>query len=134
DFGCGRARAGPRPSAASNSAWSDLQLGQIDPAPLGPALVSDLRELHAPGAGEQIPRERPALRDMPQEQLPLRAESVLVGVVVRNLLPAGEEIDALRNIGIPYRLRGRGARLDQTAPQSGDRRAECAVDLERQKI
>src|SRR6266478_3514335 len=65
---------------------------------------------------------------------PWRPEGVLIRIVVRDLLPAGEEVDGLRDVGIPHRLRRRRARLDITAPQAGDRRAQGAVDLERQEI
>src|SRR5437588_326800 len=53
---------------------SELQLLDVDPAPLAPALQPGLRQLHPPGPGLEVPRKlRHLARDMPQEQLPLRA-------------------------------------------------------------
>ena len=112
----------------------DLERGHVDPAPLGPALQSELGQLHAFGAFEQVPLERRVVEQVPDEQFPFDLERVVVDLVVRHLLPAGEEIDRLRHVGIPHRLRRVDARLRPAVGQPGDRGAERAVDVKRDQV
>src|SRR5260370_38203619 len=76
--------------ATSREDWggelSYLQLRNVDPAALFPALVRALDELHALGALDQPVREGRVLDDVADEHLPLGLEAVLVGYVVRHLL------------------------------------------------
>src|SRR5208282_206027 len=113
---------------------SALQLGNVDPAPLGPALEAELGELDAFGPREQIPAEGSAFHDVPDVELPLRLEAVGIGLGVRYLLPLGEEVVATQRIRVPYRLRRRLARLDPAAREPGQRRAARAVELEGDEI
>src|SRR4029077_16789708 len=64
---------------------SHLQRGDVDPAPLLPAPYPRLRKLHAVGALEQRPFERSVLKEMAEENLPLRLEAVVVGGHVGHL-------------------------------------------------
>src|SRR5256885_222620 len=73
---------------------SRFELRHVEPLLLTPALVAELGELHALGAFEQAPAKRALAGDVPEEELPLRLEGVVV-VVVRNFFPAGEEVDWL---------------------------------------
>src|SRR5262249_61386183 len=100
---------------------SPLESGTLDHAPPGRSFGRELGELPPLPPRQQIPPKRRVLRDMPQEQLPLCPEGILIRLVVGNLLPAGEEIDRLGNVGIPHRLRRCGTWLDIAAPQAGNR-------------
>src|SRR5205085_8680152 len=93
-----------------------------------PALQAELGELHAFRAFEEPPTERAFARDVAQEELPLHLERVVV-VLARHFLPAGEEIDRLRDIGVPDRLRRLGVRLAEAAAQARYCAALGAVDL-----
>ena len=53
---------------------------------------------------------------------------------VGHVLPRREEVDGLRNVGVPHGLRRGGARLDLAVGEPGDRGAERAVDMERDEI
>src|SRR5262245_41790786 len=107
-----------RPSAAGRGTMidmrisSDLQRGHVDPAPLLEALVGALDELHALGALDQRVLERGVLDDVADEHLPFRLETVLVDDIVRHFLPAVVKVDGLLLVGVPYRPRRGGARLD----------------------
>src|SRR5690242_1315843 len=97
-----------------------LESRHIQPPPLPPAALRELGELNAARALEQIPSEVTLARDVLQEQLPLRFECIVPRQIVRNFLPARVEIDRLRNVWIPYRLRRIRARLCEAAPKSRD--------------
>ena len=73
------------------AALSASSARHVEPAPLGPALQAELGELHALRAFEQVPAERAALDDVPQEQLPLHLERVVVHAIVRHLLPVSKK-------------------------------------------
>src|SRR5581483_923687 len=111
-----------------------LELGHVDPAPLLPAAQRAVDELQALGALDEIPAERGAFADVPDEELPFGLERVLAGGRVRNFVPVCEEIVALRHVGVPHRP-GRGVEgLREAAREPRDRGAARAVDLERGEI
>src|SRR6185369_9642492 len=56
---------------------SGLELGQIDPAPLGPALQAELDELDALRRFEQVPLEVALAPDVFEEEFPLDLERVV---------------------------------------------------------
>src|SRR6185295_3532530 len=70
----------------------DLDRGDVDPAPLAPALQRAFGELHALGAFQQRVFIGRVLADVTDEHFPLLLEPVVVDDVVRNLLPVGVEI------------------------------------------
>ena len=72
--------------------------------------------------------------DVAEEQLPLDLERVVVARVRRHLLPGVVEVDRLRDVGVPHRLRRGRARLDAAVGQPGDRGAVRAVDVERHEV
>ena len=61
-----------------------LQRRHLDPAALLPRLQPELGQLHALGPFQQRPAERRVQHDVPQEQLPLHLEGVVVGHVRRH--------------------------------------------------
>jgi hypothetical protein len=71
----------------------------VDPAALGPAFESRFGELHALRAGDEVPRERRAVEQVADEELPLDLERVVVGRVRRHALPGVVEVDRLRHVG-----------------------------------
>src|SRR5437870_6777697 len=99
-FGLDRALL--RMRAEQLASASHLQLRNVDPAPLLPAPEPGLGELHALGAFEERPFERRALVEMADEDLPFGLEAVVV-VFARHLAPGLEELDRLRNVGVPHR-------------------------------
>src|SRR5690606_19111973 len=72
--------------------------------------------------------------DVPEEHLPLRLEAVLRRPVVGNFLPAGEEVDGLRLVGVPHRLRRVDPVLGEALVQAGNGGAVRAVDLEGDEV
>src|SRR5690242_19847319 len=113
---------------------SDVELRHVEPAPLGPALQAQLGELHARGALGEIMLPRRAGDDVADEVLPLDLEAVVVGDVLRQLLPLVEELHGLRHVRIPYRARRVHAVLGPAAGEPGDRRAVRAVRLEGDEV
>ena len=73
----------------------------LDPGAFHRGLEPLFRELHALRALEERPSEGLAGHDVPQEELPLRLEGVVLGRVLGHLPPALEEPDRLLNVGIP---------------------------------
>src|SRR4051812_5684398 len=84
----------PRPAGASSRDFCD-----VEPFFLLPALQPELGQLHALGAFQQAPAERSLARDVPEEQLPLDLEGVVVAGI-RHILPAGEKVDGLRDVRV----------------------------------
>src|SRR6202163_137796 len=78
--------------ACSWSLSSHLDRGNVDPAPFAPALQRAFGELHALGAFQQRIFIRRVLADMTDEHFPLLLEPVVVGHILRQLLPVGIEI------------------------------------------
>src|SRR6266498_3900859 len=74
---------------------SGFQWGHVEPAPLGPALESQLGKLYAFRAFEQVPAERRVVVQVTDEQLPFDLERVVVVPVVRHFLPCIEKINGL---------------------------------------
>src|SRR5919201_262682 len=66
--------------------------GDVDPAPLLPALQRAFGELHALGAFEQRELVGRVFADVADEHRPLFLEAVVVDGVIRQLLPVGVEI------------------------------------------
>src|SRR5436853_100258 len=128
---CRRRPSAPGGSRASSA--SSLEARHVEPFLLLPALQAELRELHALRALEEAPAERPFAGDVPEEQLPLRLERVVVALV-GHFFPALKEVDRLRDVRIPDRLRRFFIRLKETTAQAGDRAAFRAVDLQREEI
>lgn len=81
-------------------------------------------------AGQEVPAVGRVGVDVPQEQLPLRFESVVELGVVGDLLPLVAEGVGGRDVGVPDRLGGGGPVLDTAVAQPGDSRALRPVDLE----
>ena len=71
---------------------------------------------------------------MPQEALPLHLEGVLVVLLLGELLPAGVEIDGLRDVGVPDRPRRGAVGLDPDVAQPGHGGARGAVHLHGQQV
>src|SRR3954454_8038497 len=101
---------------------SHLDRRDVDPAPLLPALQRAFRKLHALGAFQQRIFVRRVLADVPDEHLPLLLEAVIVGRVLRQLLPVGIEIVQALLVRIPHRPRRRLAGLDHAISQPCHRR------------
>src|SRR6266702_8279907 len=76
----------------SSSLTSQLNRGDVDPAPLLPALQRAFGKLHALGAFEQLVFIRRVFADVADEHLPLLLKTVVVGDVLRDLLPVAIEI------------------------------------------
>src|SRR6476660_6757144 len=87
-----------------------FQFGNVEPLSLPPALEAELGELDALGAFEEVPAEGAFAGDVLEEKLPLHLEGVVVALV-GDFLPALEEVDRLRNVGVPDRLRRLGVGL-----------------------
>src|SRR5204863_10027450 len=92
---------------------SCFQPRHIEPLFPLPAPPAQLRELHASRALEQVPAEGAFAGDVLEKELPLHLEGVVVAGV-GHLMPAFEEIDRLRNVRVPHRLRSSFIRLNQT--------------------
>ena len=130
----GRSMRGHR-SLTPAAACRPRSCGQVDPAPLAPAPQPGLRQLHALGARHQVPGEARRLAgEVAQEHLPLHAEAVRVVLAVRHFLPSREEVDGLRDVGIPDWLRRVYARLGPAFLQAGDGAAMRAVHLEGRQV
>src|SRR5580700_2330806 len=71
---------------------SKLDRRDIDPASLAPALRRAFGKLHALCAFEQRVLIRRILADVTDEHLPLLFKTVVVGIVLRQLLPVGIEV------------------------------------------
>ncbi len=112
---------------SSRSGRSTQQRLREDSRPL-------LRELHALGPLEQGPAEGLVDDHVPQEQLPLRLERVLVLPLLGQLLPGREEVDRAGDVGVPDRPGRRAVRLDPAVAQAGHRRAQRAVHLQREEV
>ncbi len=84
--------------------------------------------------GEQVPRERPAARGGPQEQLPLRLEPVAHVHVVRHVGPHRLVVERVGQVGVPYRHRGGHLVLDGAVAQARDRAAVRAVHLQLEQL
>src|SRR4051812_3224747 len=82
---------------------SHLDRGDVDPAPLLPALQRAFGELHALGAFQQRVLVWRILADVADEHLPLLLEPVVVGGVFRQRLPVGVKIMGALFVRIPYR-------------------------------
>src|ERR1700680_1710548 len=85
---------------------SSLQSRHVEPSPLGPALQTQLRELDAFGALEQVPAEGRVVEQMANKQFPFDPERVVVNLVRGHLLPGVKKVDRLRLVGVPHPLRG----------------------------
>src|SRR5690606_6320880 len=120
----------PSHSAPSRGALFNLDFERrdVEHAAFGPAPVAELGELHALRPLEQVPAEVALAADVAQEQRPLRLERVVVGLVVRHLLPVGAEVAHDAGIRVPHRARRGDARLGEALGQAGHRRAVGAVD------
>src|SRR6185295_6665508 len=105
----------------------------VETLSLLPALQPELGELYALRALEEVPAERAFAGHVLQKELPLRLEGVVVAFI-RHLLPAGEEVDRLRDVRIPHRLWCGFIALKKTLAQAGDGASLRAVDLEREQI
>src|SRR5215471_14505696 len=70
---------------------SYVELRHVHPAPLCPALEPELGELHALGAFGEVVLPRRSGHHVADEVLPLDLEAVVVGDVLRQLLPLVEE-------------------------------------------
>src|SRR6266567_6810825 len=77
--------------------------GDVDPAPLFPALQRAFGKLHALDAFEQRELVGRILVDVADEHLPLLLEAVVVADVVRQLLPIAIEIVQPLLVRIPHR-------------------------------
>src|SRR3984957_17109017 len=64
----------------------------VDPAPLAPAFQRAFGQLHALGAFQQRILIRRVLADVADEHFPLLLETVVVGSILRQLLPVGVKI------------------------------------------
>src|SRR5579872_5408471 len=113
---------------------SKLDRRNIDPALLAPALQRAFGELYALGAFEQRELVRRVFADVTDEHLPLFLEAVVVGRVLRQLLPIAIEVVQALLVRIPDWPRRHLPRLDHAVGQSGDRRAMRAVDLESDEV
>src|SRR6185437_12689969 len=82
---------------------SHLDRGDIDPAPLAPALQRAFGELHALGAFQQRELVRRILADVADEHLPLLFETIVVADILRQLLPVAIEIVHPFLVRIPHR-------------------------------
>src|SRR6202049_1108541 len=113
---------------------SSLQSRDVEPPPLGPALQTQLRELDAFGALEQVPAEAGVVEQMANKQFPFDLERVVVNLVRGNLLPGVKKVDRLRHVRVPHRLRGIGPRLCPAIGQPRDRGAQRSVDVEGREV
>src|SRR5438093_10772416 len=103
-------RYGPSWSPAVRAGSSILlERRHVDPRPFTPRLQALLRQLHALGSFEQVPRERIALHYVPQKQFPLHLEGIVEGHLFRHLLPRLKIVERAFDVRIPHRAR-RGAR------------------------
>src|SRR5262245_62093180 len=82
---------------------SHLQRGDVDPAPLFPALGRRFDKLKPLRAFEQRVLERRIFIELSDEHLPLDLEAVVVIAGARHLLPRLEKFDRLRDVRIPNR-------------------------------
>src|SRR5437879_3417082 len=98
-----------------------FQAGNVDPASRAPGLQRALHKLQPLCAFQQIPPERRAFADVTDEKLPFGLERVVVGPVVRNLLPVCAEIVGLTHVRVPYRPGRFGKGLSKTAREPGNR-------------
>src|SRR5258708_16878649 len=106
----------------------------MDPAALGPALHAELGQLHALRPLAQGPWKRRAIEEVADEQLPLGLERIVIEVVVGYLRPSRVEIDRLRNVRVPHRLRRVHSSLGPAFGEAGYGRSMRAVDLEHQEV
>jgi hypothetical protein len=79
-------------------------------------------------------RIRVNLRHVPEEELPLDLECVVKSALLRHLLPSFEEVDGLRDVGVPDRPRRGAVRLYPAMPQARHRAALGAIHLDGQQI
>src|SRR5258708_35157048 len=94
----------------------------MDPAALGPALHAELGQLHALRPLAQGPWKRRAIEEVADEQLPLGLERIVIDAVVGYLRPSRVEIDRLRNVRVPHRLRRGHSSLGPAIWGTGRRR------------
>src|SRR5437588_13069211 len=80
---------------------SHLDRGDVDPAPLAPALQRAFGELNALGAFQQRIFIRRVFADVADERLPLLLETVVVGDVLRQLLPVAVEVVGALLVRVP---------------------------------
>src|ERR1044071_770960 len=81
------------------------QLGYVQPPALGRRAQAELGELHAARALEQVVWKWRAEGDVAQEPLPLDLERVVEVLVVGNVLPVLGEVERVRDVRVPHRLR-----------------------------
>src|SRR5260221_4944636 len=78
-----------------------LQPGNVDPAPRAPRFQCAVDQLQPLCALQQVPFERRVFANVADEKLPFCLERVVVGPVVRNILPVCAKICTLSHVRIP---------------------------------
>src|SRR5258708_4629826 len=111
-----------------------LQSGNVDPAPRAPRFQSAVDQLQPLRTLQQVPSERRAFAYVVDEKLPFGFERVVVGLVVRGLLPVRAEIVGLAHVRIPYGPGRFGKRLGKAAREPGHRGAFGAVHLKSRQV
>src|SRR5260221_1554074 len=111
-----------------------LQPENVDPAPRAPRFQCAVDQLQPLCALQQVPFERRVFANVADEKLPFGLERVVVGLVVRNLLPVGAKIVRLTHVRIPYRPGRFGKRLGEAARQARHGRTTRTIHLECHQI
>ena len=99
-----------------------------------PALDTFFGELHSLSAFEQAPAPGLILDHVAQEKLPLALEGIVVGVLLRDLLPAFEIVERAVHVGIPNGARGVAVVLCPAVAQTGDSGALGAIHLNGEQV
>src|SRR5829696_470216 len=110
------------------------QGGNVEPTLLGPRLQPELRELDSLRTFIEVVDVRRADRHVTEEHLPLVLERVVELPVVGHVLPVGEEVERVLDVGIPRRSRRVHAVLRLAAAESRHCAPLGAVDLDRQQL
>src|SRR5450759_4600718 len=99
-----------------------------------PALDTFFGELHSLSAFEQAPAPGLILDHVAQEKLPLALEGIVVGVLLRDLLPAFEIVERAIHVGVPNGARRIAVVLCPAVAQTGDSGALGAIDLDGEQV
>src|SRR6476661_3461956 len=110
------------------------QSGNIDPASRAPGFPGAVDQLQPLRALQQVPFERRTFAYVADEELPFGLERIVVGLVVRNLLPVRAKIVSLTHVRVPYRPGRFGKRLGKAAGQACNGRTKRTVNLECHQI
>src|ERR1700733_6583904 len=104
----------------ATSGSSNLDVGNVEPAPFRPALQAEFGELHAFDAFDKFMVPRRIRHDVTDKIFPLNLEAVLIDDIFRDLLPLRIEVHRLRHVGIPHRPRRVHAMLRPAFRKAGD--------------